>query len=344
MKVPPLLFNTPRHLDNLIDQVVKFIFKEVFYMIQFMQESALPKLSQTSLYGRYDQSSGITQSLREELSVASEHIQKPDDLKELVALMRLNGDPVVKKAIDAWEKGEIIVLFNMDESKIPPVLPYVVIGKEGAQKCYVFADKLMTRLNSTNEYINLMAGLEAAYLALCLQKNPDKFVNNRNLMFLLVDIYQFMVLCPLEVALYMKGDNLTKAMMYAIAFYYKIIDGDQLSAESINFKRLLKDKVNNDLCKQVVEEVRGLQSANFMELLELVKRINPTRYSNLDATYIQSFVRCCGIYLVFALENPSYLFLLLTSSAYKTKLTSFNLNKLVGNQSKKTITQFVSVV
>lgn len=313
-------------------------------MIQFMQEAALPKLSQTSLYGKYDQASNITQALREELSTASEHIQRPDDLRELVALMRLNGDAVIKKAIDAWEKGEMVVLFNMDESKIPPVLPYVIIGKEGAQKCYIFADKLMTRLNSTNEYINLMAGLEAGYLALRLNQNPDKFVSNRNLMFLLVDIYQFMVLCPLEVALYMKGDNLTKAMMYAIAFFYKIIDGDQLSAESINFKRLLKDKVNNDLCKQVVEEVRALQSPSFMELLELIKRINPTRYGNLDSVYMQAFVRSCGVYITFALENPAYLYLLMTSASYKTKLTSFNLNKLVGAQSRKTITQFVSLV
>jgi len=313
-------------------------------MIKWMQEAVLPKLSQTSLYSRFDQSSGITQALREELATCAENVQKPDDLKELVALMQLNGDAIVKKAIEAWTKGEIVVIFNPEESKIPSVLPYIVIGREGNVKCYIFADKLMTRLNSTNEYINLMAGLEAGFLALRLQQKPDQFVSNRNIMLIFADIYQFMTMCPLEVRLYMKGDNLTKAMMYAIAFYYKMIDGEQMSYESINFKRLLKDKVDADLAKQVTAEVKALPTASFMDLLELIKRINPVRYGNLDAVYVQHFVSCCGVYITFALENPGYLFLTMTSAAYKTKLTSFNLNKLIGPYAKKCITQLVSMV
>lgn len=313
-------------------------------MIQFIQEAALPKLSQSSLYVKYDQVSGITDALREELGQASEFIQKPDDLKELIALMRLNGDAIVKKAIDAWERGEIVVIYDHEQSKIPNVLPYIVIGKEGAMKCYVFADRVMTRLNSTNEYINLMATLEAGYLALCIQKDPTRFVSNRNIMMILAEIYQFMVLCPLEVRLYMKGENLTKSMMYALAYFYKLIDGDAMTFENINFKRFLKEKVDNELAKQVVAEVKGMPGTSFMDLLELIKKINPVRYGNLDAVYLQHFVSCCGVYITFALENPQYLFLLLTSASYKTKLTSFNMNKLVGVTSKKCITQMVSMV
>ena len=313
-------------------------------MIQLIQEAALPKLSQSSLYVKYDQTSNITQCLRDELSQASEYVQKPDDLKELVALMRLNGDAIVKKAVDAWEKGDIVVIYDPEQSKIPNVLPYIVIGKEGAMKCYVFADRVITRLNSTNEYINLMATLEAGYLALCIQREPTRFVSNRNIMMILAEIYQFMVLCPLEIRLYMKGENLTKAMMYAISYFYKIIDGEALAYESINFKKFLKEKVDADTAKQIVAEVKAMPGTSFMDLLELIKQINPVRYGNLDAVYLQHFVNCCGVYITFALENPQYLFLLLTSSSYKTKLTSFNMNKLVGTTSKKCITQMISMV
>jgi hypothetical protein len=316
-------------------------------MIRFIQEyetSTLPKLSQCSLYTKYDQVSGITNALREELGQASEYVQKVDDLKEIVALMRLNGDAIVKKAVDAWEKGEIVVIYNQEQSKIPNVLPYIVIGKEGNVKCYVFADKVMTRLNSTNEYINLMATLEAGYLALRMQQEPTKFISNRNIIMILAEIYQFMVLCPLEVRLYMKGENLTKAMMYAIAYFYKIIDGPNMKFENINFKKFLKEKVNNEVAKQVVTEVQAMEGTSFMDLLELIKKINPVRYGNLDAVYLQHFVSCCGVYITFALEVPQYLFLLLTSASYKTKLTSFNMNKLVGVTSKKCITQMVSMV
>lgn len=317
-------------------------------MIRFTQESCvdicLPRLSQLPLYQQYDQYSNLSASLREELQTASEYIQTPDDLKELVALMRLNGDAVVKKAIDAWEKGDIVVLFHPETSKIPTVLPYVVLGVSSGIKCFIFADKLMSRLNSTNEYINLMAGLEAGYLALKLQKNPTSFINNRNIMLLIAEIYQFMALCPLEVRLYIKGENLTKAMIYVIAFFYKIIDGEKMSADSINFKRLMKDKVDHAVVKQVVDQVRALERTSFIDLLELIKKINPVRYGNLDAVYLQHFIGCCGNYIMFALEHPAYLFLLLTSASYKTKLTSFNLNKLVGTCSRSCITQLTSIV
>lgn len=313
-------------------------------MLQIMQEAVLPKLSQSSLYVKYDQTSGITQSLREELANSQAFIQKPDDMKEIVALMQLNGDGIIKKAVEAWNKGEIVVIFNHETSKIPSVLPYIVIGQAGSQKCYIFADRVMTRINSTNEYINLMATLEAGFLALRMQQNPDRFISNRNVMLIFADLYQFMATCPLEVRLYMKGDNLTKAMMYCIAFYYKLIDGEMMSKENINFKRLLKDQVNNEWATQIVGEVKALQDNSFMNILELIKQINPVRYGNLDAVYLQQFIACCGIYIVFALENPQYLFLLMTSASYKTKLTSFNMNKLVGTQSKKCITQLISMV
>lgn len=309
-----------------------------------MQEAVLPKLSQSSLYAKFDQSSGVTQALREELANCKEFIQTPDSMKEIVALMQLNGDAIIKKAVEAWTKGDIVVIFNHEESKIPSVLPYIVIGQAGSQKCYVFADKLMTRLTSTNEYINFMAGLEAGFLALKLQQNPDRFVSNRNVMLIFADLYQFMATCPLEVRLYMKGDNLTKAMMYCIAFYYKLIDGENMSKENINFKRLLRDQLNNEWANQIVNEVKALESNSFMDVLELIKKINPVRYGNLDAVYLQQFIACCGVYITFALENPQYLFLLMTSASYKTKLTSFNMNKLVGTQSKKCITQLVSMI
>ena len=313
-------------------------------MLQIMQEAVLPKLSQSSLYAKFDQSSGVTQALREELANCKEFIQTPDSMKEIVALMQLNGDAIIKKAVEAWTQGDIVVIFNHEESKIPSVLPYIVIGQAGSQKCYVFADKLMTRLTSTNEYINFMAGLEAGFLALKLQQNPDRFVSNRNVMLIFADLYQFMATCPLEVRLYMKGDNLTKAMMYCIAFYYKLIDGENMSKENINFKRLLRDQLNNEWANQIVSEVKALESNSFMDVLELIKKINPVRYGNLDAVYLQQFIACCGVYITFALENPQYLFLLMTSASYKTKLTSFNMNKLVGTQSKKCITQLVSMV
>ena len=85
-------------------------------MFKVFQEADLPKLSQTSIYSKYDQASHITQSVKEELGNIKDTMVRPAMIPEMISLMKLNGDPIVKKAIDAYEKNEIIVIFNPQTS------------------------------------------------------------------------------------------------------------------------------------------------------------------------------------------------------------------------------------
>ena len=311
-------------------------------MIQFIQEAALPKLSQTSLYVQYDRTSHITEAVKEEFTNIKEHTIKSSDMQEIVSLMKLNGDAIIKKAINAWDNGDVVVIFN-PTSKIPSVLPYIIAGKD-TPKCYVFADKLMSKLTNTNEYVNLMAGLEAGYIALQMTKAPNRFTNNRDLVMAFCVVYQLMVTAPLENRLYMKGENLTKAMLYTVAYFYRIIDGENMSPERISYKRFTNQKIDPKTFAQIVEDVKALPDTNFLTFIELIKKLNPVRYKNLESMYLTYFVSTCSVYLVFALENPTYLPLLVTSANYKTKLTQFGLNKLVGVYAKKILAMLTSIV
>jgi len=311
-------------------------------MIELFLEAQLPKLSQTSLYAKYDAASGITDAVKDEFAHINDHMIRSTDVQDVVSFMRLNGDPILKKAIAAWDKGDLIVTFN-PSSKIPPVLPYIIAGKD-QPKCYIFASTLMSKLTNQSEIINLMAGIEAGYLALQLQINPSKFTNNRDLVLSLCMSYQYMVNAPLEQRLYMKGDNLVKAMLYSIAYFYRMIDGDKMEASKINYKRMLNQKVDPKLVQEIVQNVQAMDNMNFMEYLNLIIQINPVRYKNLQSTYLNYFTASCGVYLIFALENPAYLMLLLTSAAYKTRLTNFGLNKLISVPCKKTLTMLTGMV
>jgi hypothetical protein len=87
--------------------------------------------------------------------------------------------------------------------------------------------------------------------------------------------------------------------------------------------------------QQIVEDVKSMDDTSFLSLLELIKKINPVRYKDISNMYVTYFVQTCGMPIIFALENPTYLVLLLTSASYKTRLTQFGLNKLVGATCKK---------
>lgn len=308
-------------------------------MFKLYTEAALPKLSQTSLFEKMNENGEISKVIKESLS--SEAIKNDivtlDDIKDIVALMRLNGDESLKKALKLVEDGYITILYHKD-SKIPGNLPFLVIGDKasGSSKVYIFADKVVSSLTSQREYTNLMATIEAAYFALMLAMHQTKITSNRILLQVLCNIYAIMVTLPLEQKVYMKGEYLTKAMLYAIAYFYRIVDGpEHVTTESIPYKKIISDKVNDSMVKEVFGQVASMEDGGFMSLIKLITNINPVRFKDLEAMYLQHFVTACGMPIMFALENPAYLFLLIYSATYKTQLTQFNLNKTISALAKK---------
>jgi len=314
-------------------------------MIQFIQEAAvdLPRLSQSSLFQKFDKQSNLYANVRAEISNPEARV-KPSEMKDIMALIRLNGSPTAKQAVSKFETGEMVLIFNKERSKIPNVLPFIVIqGKNGKTTPFVFADKVVTNLTSPAEYTNLMAAMEAAYLAACLSAKPNQFLLNRQFMLSMCSLYNYLWIMPLEQKLYVKGDNLTKAMMYVTSYFYRMIDGNKMDAKNIPFNRILKDRVPQAQIDQIVTEVKTMPSLAIGNLINLIKQINPVRYENLDATFISNFTQSCGISLIFALENLQYLFLLMTSSNYKTKLTAYGLNKTASDTVKKCVSMLSSM-
>lgn len=308
-------------------------------MISPVMEAYIPKLTETSLFQKFDQTSQLADAIRSEIKGSKETLVSNDTLKEIFALIRLNGDVLAKKAVDAALKGEIKIIFNKATSKIPPSLPYIVLRENTKLVAYIFADKVVNNITSASEYINLMTVMEAAYIAMAMQKEPNVFTMNSQLMLTLCNIYTLMVIAPLEQRLYMKGDNLTKAMIYVITHFYNMFrPDDSLTHDSIPFRRLLQDTPDPSIINPIMDDVISNSDKSFMGLLSMIKKINPLRYKNIDSMYMTYFTSTCGVSLIFALENISYLFLLVASATYKSGITAYSLNKTAIMPCKKAIT------
>lgn len=314
-------------------------------MIKIIQEAALPKLSQTSLYEKFNQTNNISDNVREELKHMKEYMVKPEEIQEVLSIMKLNGDAICKKAIEAYLKGDIVLIDNKETSKIPVCLPYIVISKEGKSKVFVFVNTFIDLITSPQETPKLMAGMEAAYLALFLSRKPNDIVMNSQLMLTLCKVYLIMVSAPLQQKLYMKGDNLNKAMLYLITYFYMLFrDVNDIDASSIPYAKIMDDRIDNKVAASIIEDAKSIGSLNFMDIINKIKKINPVRYKDLDSMYMSYFTTVCGAPLIFAIENISYLFMLLTSSAYKTNMSGYGLNKLVQLQSRKILNVMSGIV
>ena len=301
-------------------------------MISPIMEAYIPKLTETSLFQKFDQTSQLADAIRSEIKGSKETLVSNDTLKEIFALIRLNGDVLAKKAVDAALKGEIKIIFNKATSKIPPSLPYIVLRENTKLVAYIFADKVVNNITSASEYVNLMTVMEAAYIAMAMQKEPNVFTMNSQLMLTLCNIYTLMVIAPLEQRLYMKGDNLTKAMIYVITHFYNMFRPDD------SLRRLLQDTPDPSIINPIMDDVISNSDKSFMGLLSMIKKINPLRYKNIDSMYMTYFTSTCGVSLIFALENISYLFLLVSSATYKSGITAYSLNKTAIMPCKKAIT------
>lgn len=314
-------------------------------MIQIIQETALPKLSQTSLYEKFNEVSDISNSVREELKRAKNYTVKPEHIEEVIAIMKLNGDPICKKAVEAYIKGEIVIIDNKETSKIPNSLPYIIIGHEGVYKAFVFANTFLDVITSPQETPKLMAVMEASYIALCLSRKPNAILMNSQLMLTLCKVYVTMMAAPLQQKLYMKGDNLNKAMLYFITYFYMLFkDVNDIDVASIPFNKIMDDKIDNKVASVIIEDAKTVQNHNFMDLLEKIKKINAVRYKDLNSMYLSYFTTVCGAPILFSIENIAYLFMLLTSSAYKTNMTGYGLNKIIQLTSKKILSIMTAVV
>lgn len=308
-------------------------------MFSPIMEAYIPKLTETSLFQKFDQTSNLADSIKSEIRSSKETLVPVETLKEIFALIKLNGDVIAKKSVDAAVKGDIKIIFNKATSKIPPSLPYIVLRESGKPVAYIFADKVVNNITASSEYVNLMTVMEAAYIALAMQKAPSIFTMNSQLMLTLCNIYTLMVIAPLEQRLYMKGDNLTKAMIYVITHFYNMFRPDEsLTHDSIPFKRLLQDTPDPSIINPIMDDVIGNSDKSFMGLLKMIQKINPIRYKNIDSMYMTYFTSTCGVSLIFALENISYLFLLITSATYKSSITAYSLNKVAIMPCKKAIT------
>ena len=190
-----------------------------------------------------------------------------------------------------------------------------------------------------------MAGMEAAYLALFLSRKPNDIVMNSQLMLTLCKVYLIMVSAPLQQKLYMKGDNLNKAMLYLITYFYMLFrDVNDIDASSIPYAKIMDDRIDNKVAASIIEDAKSIGGLNFMDIINKIKKINPVRYKDLDSMYMSYFNTVCGAPLIFAIENISYLFMLLTSSAYKTNMSGYGLNKLVQLQSRKILNVMSGIV
>lgn len=326
-------------------------------MLQIFQEAVkteIPKLSEIPLYQTFDKanknassSEGVitlTEGIGYELSHLEDIIVEKSVIEEMLSSALYKGNQITRSAVDAYKSGDIIITFNSDGSKVPRLLPYIVVDNNGSFKAIIFSDRFLSKIPS-DETENLSAVLEAAYLSLLISKNPEAFFNNSQLMLSLCDIYANMATYPIENVKNIKGDNLNKIYLYVIAYFYSMFR-DEVTETNTPYKKIVLDKVDPIIASQIFSEVSEKKPKSFYELTEMMVKLNPASrdFYTLPSTYNNLFFNACGL-LIFALEYIPYLFLIITTSIHHcVGINLYGFNKHINLRCKKVMVQLLTLV
>lgn len=147
------------------------------------------------IYKTFNNSNDVLQkiilALRNGIVLEKSHIEE-----QYIQMKKSFISPLSREVIDAFENGDIELVFNKNE-KVPISIPFVVRNKNGRTVATIFLSSFGS-VNSSGDSLNiptknLYVLMESAYIALCIQTNPIKLMKNTTIQRLCNDIYTNMI-------------------------------------------------------------------------------------------------------------------------------------------------------
>lgn len=294
-------------------------------------------LSESQIFQKLNDSSGITQRI--EQIIKSGVIVEKDFIEEQynqIAKTRLS--PLVDKVLDAYNKGEIVLVYNKNVH-LTIALPFTVMKLKGKYRAVIFiAD--FSGLTQDESGLNiemkkLYTIMEAALVGLRYYTNPEKFARSSVLAKIGAVVYTEMCLRIFnkEFALSLEKESYDMISYGLARFYLSKVFG--LSSEELlhAYSRYVcksPDETNINLAKGMYE---GEEITTVEDLLTFFKKIYPKMERLSFRYFFERWISSYGIGATLAMDNFPYLYYAMIS----VLLGSFMVNNTALNDLVKNI-------
>lgn len=252
-------------------------------------------------------------------------------------IKKFNGSPLAPKVLDAFDKGDIEILFSK-EAKISMSIPFIVRRKNGKIISTIFVSTF-SDINKTYGTLTipvkqLYALMESAYIALKLQIDPSRIERNVALMRICSDVYtqMFIRILNKEYAISVNKE-FNDQITFVIKKFFLTNIWNYPSKELIdNYSSLdLKFVQEMDL-SLLKQEYNDADIKDINELIIFLSQRNP-RMNSLNTRYfIEKYITTYHAAALLSIDYLPYLFFVITNTILGSFLISTGaLNDLVKN-------------
>lgn len=238
-------------------------------------------------------SSMINECFKNGIILNANHIEE-----QLIQIKKTRISPLADKVIEAFDKGDILLLFSKN-IKVSQSLPFIVLKMQGQLKAVVFLSNYGTLVSNDKvgnaQYLNmpmkeLYALMEGAYTALSYARYQIGITKNMGLMKLCANIYTQMILRILnkEYALSMEKDVADRVSFVLSRFFLDNIWENANKDINTNYAINSILTPNRTDLLLVSEQFNEANVVNVEQLIAFLKTLT-RRFDNLNLRY---FTQC----------------------------------------------------
>lgn len=275
----------------------------------FITESSL---EDSFIYKSFNASNSLVERLVKYIKNSTK-LDKSFFEEQYLQMRKLNISPLSRNVVDAFDNGDVEILYARDE-KVTQSLPFIVRkNTEGRIVASIFISMYATIDKSDNLVIpvkKLYALMESAYIALEMQKQPMKVQRNVGLMKLMMVIYSSLIMRVInkEYQLALDRPLYDKATYVISRFFLERVWGypnpDMVESYARSELKFVEDA---DL-SMVSVGYKALDIKSFDDMIKYLKTLSP-RMEELNTRYfIERYVNTYHAASILSLDYLPYVF------------------------------------
>lgn len=237
--------------------------------------------------------------------------------------------PLSQNVIEAFDNGDIEIVYNKNE-KIPISIPFIIRRKGNSIVATIFISSF-TGLTENKDRLNipmknLYCIMESAYIARCIQLQPDRMRRNTQLQRITCDIYVQIMMRILnrDFALTLDQELYNSVSFCISKFYLERIWEINNKSVVYNYAVINMKNPNHSVLETIEMEYDDADIKDVSELLEFIKNISP-RLNGLSVKFfIERYINSYNPPALLSMDYLPYLFFVIISIRLGSFLVSQN--------------------
>lgn len=292
----------------------------IFYVSESSMEDSF-------IYNMFNDANQITRRLVQVLKEGT-RVTTANFEEQYLQMKKSHMSPLIREVLESFDRGEIEIIRNDNNVKIPTSLPFIVRRAGSNLIATIFISSFTTVDEDGNLGIAaraLYSIMESAYIARMYHANTGRILRNSSLAKLMCEIYlnMWMRVLNRDYAISLDKD-LYNNVTFAIAkFFYSVMWEIKDDSTSTNYAiSILPPTKNMIILEEIIEKYGESEITTVPKLFEFIRNMSGRMNDLSDRLFIERWINSYNASAILAMDYLPYLFFVVSSTLLGSFLVS----------------------